>query len=93
MWAELQDTRDPDIREDLLVRMAECALRLHEFGDHEIPNYIQDAFTALRESELRYRLAALRVGRYVVQFLEFREEEDEGDAEGMAPPRPENTPN
>jgi hypothetical protein len=93
---ELQSVEDPGLREDLLVRLAECALRLHDFTDHEVPNHVQDAFSELRSSQMHYQLAALRVARYMMQYLKIHDDDDDDDDDDGAliiPLGPAESPN
>lgn len=73
VWNELQGTRDPRSREDLLVRLAEYALSNHDFSDLETPEDIHDAICEMRVCEAHYQVAALRVGRLVAQYMELEQ--------------------
>lgn len=74
VWHELQSAKDPQSREDLLIRLAECALIDHDFSNLETPDEIQDAFSELRASQAQYQVAALRVGRIVAQYMDVEDE-------------------
>ena len=74
VWNELRSTRDPASREDLLVRLAECALDSHDFTNLDVPEDIHDALSEMRASQERYQLTAIRVGRLVAQLIEMDQE-------------------
>lgn len=70
VWNELQSTKDPRNREELLIRLAEYALANHDFSDLESPEDIHDALCELRVCDAQYQVAALRVGRLVAQYMD-----------------------
>lgn len=73
VWNDLQEAKDPMDREFLLVRLAEYALRTHDFSDLEICDGIHEQFAALRLAQEKYHLAALSAGRFVAHMMESDE--------------------
>ena len=71
VWNELQDSTDSRNREDILIRLAECALRDHDFSDLDTADEVHNAFCAMRVAQAQYEVAALTVGRIVAQLMEL----------------------
>lgn len=83
VWNELQETKDPADREHLLARLAECALRQHDFSDLRISEEVHEQFELLRLAQEEYHVTAVQVGRFVAHLKQATPIEED------PPPRPE----
>jgi len=75
---------DPDEREALLIQLAECGLRNHDFTDMLYCEHVHTSFAELQVAQQSYRMAALRVGRTLFEHLPDQvEDHDCGEADGI----------
>ncbi len=66
---ELRQSNDPDDRETLLVQLAEHWLLNHDFSDKNLCEHYHSAFQSLYLLQQKYRMAALHVGRLVLDLV------------------------
>jgi len=74
---ELKRSQDPDARETLLVQLAEHWLRNHDFSDKGLCEHYHSAFSALYLLQQKYKMAALHVGRMVLDLIPGYSEDDD----------------
>lgn len=84
---ELKRSHDPDDRETLLVHLAEHWLRNHDFSDKSLCEHYHQAFEALYLLQQEYKMAALRVGRLVLDLVPDGIEGDSTPAEDEEGPK------
>lgn len=66
---ELRRANDPEDRETLMVQLAEHWLRNHDFSDKSLCEHYHTAFETLYLLQQEYRMAALHVGRLVLDLV------------------------